>query len=323
MQVQIHRPGSCVSILRHSAAATAWVGLALHDDQAHLARVSTPAEGRPRVDWVDSQAWRPGHTGWRGLRRQHRLQQERLVAVLPDGHYQLVSLPAPDVPRADWADALRWQLRDVVDFAVDTAAVDVLAVPGADPEAPARTVLAVAADAARVQPLVDRCDDFRLPLAAIDIAETSLRNLCALRGDDHRGRALLRLQARRSDLVLTLKGELLMSRHFELGTERLGATDPERRQAALDQLALEVQRTLDLCERLFSHANVADLVLLPDPLAEALAADLREVVYLPVLVLPLGELLDLSQAPALADAAGQARYALAIGAALRPAPQGQ
>ena len=82
-----------------------------------------------------------------------------------------------------------------------------------------------------------------------------------------------------------------------------------------------MQRTLDLCERLFSHANVADLVLLPDLLADSLAAELREVVYLPVLVLPLGELMDLSAAPALADASGQASYALAIGAALRPAPE--
>lgn len=310
-----------MSLLRPSAAATTWVGLTLQDDQAHLARVSTPAEGLPRVDWVASQAWRPGDAGWRSLRRQHRLAQERLVALLPEGHYQLVSLPAPDVPRADWADALRWQLRDVVDFAVDSAAVDVLAVPGADPAAPARSVLVVAADGARVQALVDRCDDHRLPLAAIDMAETSLRNLCALRGDDHRGRALLRLQPRRCDLVLTLKGELLMSRHFELGTELLGAAEPARRQAALDQLALEVQRTLDLCERLFSHANVADLSLLPDPQAEAVAAELREAVYLPVLVLPLAELLDLSAVPALAEVDGLARYALALGAALRPAPE--
>lgn len=310
-----------MSLARNPDESHAWIGLAIHGGVAHLARVSQAPEGRPKVDWVGNLPWAGHPAAWRSLRREQRMSRDPLVAVLSDQSYQLVGLQAPDVPRADWADALRWQLKDVVDFAVDTAAVDVLAVPGADPDAPARTVLAVAADITRLQPLVDRCEDLRLPLAAIDIGETSLRNLCSLRGDEHRGRALLRLGERRSDLVLTLRGELLLSRHFEVGTEMLGATEPAQKQAGLDQLALEVQRTLDLCERLFSHANVADLVLLPDPLADSLAAELREVVYLPVLVLPLGELMDLSAAPALADASGQASYALAIGAALRPAPE--
>lgn len=299
-------------------STTPWVGLALHDGQASLAQVEVPANGqRPRVSWVDHQGWGDGAAPWRALRRRHRLDRQRVVAVLPGAHYQIVSLETPDVPRADWADALRWRLKDVVDFPVDTAAIDVLAVPGPHADALARSVLVVVASADHVRPVAEQCEDARVRLEAIDIVETSLRNLCALRGDQSRGRALLWLAPNRSELVVTLRGELLLSRRIDVGSERLGAADEAVQTAAQEHLALEVQRTLDLCERLFSHANVADLAIVPNELSEPLSDYLREVVYLPVVVLPLAELLDLDAVPALADVAAQARYAVAIGAALR------
>lgn len=298
--------------------ATPWVGLALQDGQASLAQVVVAADGqRPQVRWVDLQGWGDGPAPWRALRRRHRLDRQRVVAVLPAGHYQIVSHEVPQVPRADWADALRWRLKDVVDFPVDTAAIDVLAVPGPHADAPARNVLVVVASEDRVRPVAEQCENARLRLEAIDIVETSLRNLCALRGDHSRGRALLWLAPVHAELVVTLRGELLLSRRIDVGSDRLADADTAVSQAAQDHLALEVQRTLDLCERLFSHADVADLAVVPHPLAGPLVNVLAESLYLPVVVLPLAELLDLDAVPALADAAGQARYAVAIGAALR------
>lgn len=295
--------------------------MALHDDAVRLVALVRPPSGRPCVSWAASQPTPGTPGGWQALRRQHRLERHRLVAVLPPAQYQLISLEAPELPRADWADALRWRLKDVVDFPVEDAAIDVLAVPGAQADAPARSVLAVGASAAHVRPLTERCDDAGLRLEAIDIVETSLRNLCALGDDSQRARALLWLGPEQAQLVVTLRGELLLARRIDIGARQLAGADAEQRAALQERVALELQRTLDLCERLFSYASVAVLSLLPGALADELAAYLRGVVYLPVETLPLAQLIDLSAAPQLATPEEQAAHAIALGAALRSLPE--
>lgn len=301
--------------------ADGWVGMALHDDAVCLVAVVQAPQQRPRVAWTARHPLPTTLAGWQALRRQHRLERSRLVAVLAPQQYQLVSLEAPELPRADWADALRWRLKDVVDFPVEDAAIDVLAVPAAQADAPTRNVLAVGASAAQVRPLTERCDDAGLRLEAIDIVETSLRNLCALGDDRQRARALLWLGPQQAQLVVSLRGELLLARRIEIGGHEMAQADEDQRAALQERIALELQRTLDLCERLFSYANVAALSLLPGPQAERLAGYLRGVVYLPVEILPLAQLIDLEASPALGAADELAACAIALGAALRPAPE--
>ena len=86
---------------------------------------------------VDARAMenRPGEAGrqpkgTRSLRRRRSLQRRRNIAVLPRAAYRLVPLDVPDLPREEWRQAVRWQLKDLVDFAVETASVDVLEIPG-------------------------------------------------------------------------------------------------------------------------------------------------------------------------------------------------
>ena len=55
-------------------------------------------------------------------------------------------LDAPDVPEAETKSAVRWRLKDFLDYPVDAATVDVIRIPP-DPSAPtkARSVFAVSA----------------------------------------------------------------------------------------------------------------------------------------------------------------------------------
>jgi MSHA biogenesis protein MshI len=77
-----------------------------------------------------------------------------------------------------------------------------------------------------------------------------------------------------------------------------------------------VQRSLDHFDRQFHFLTLAGLVLAPSGvsgLEEYLAGNL----YTPVSTMNLADVLDLDGVPELADAAGQQRFFVALGASLR------
>lgn len=306
--------------LSTSQKRVGWVSVTLQGDTARLVHIVRLAGGKPRVEWVASQPMAQAATLWPSLRKQWQLDKYSVVAVLPRGHYQMVSMEAPEVPREEWISALRWKLKDVVDFPVEQAAIDVLAVPGATPESPARSVLAVTASEERVRPLVDQCNDAGVGLEAIDIVESGLRNLCALTDDTERAQALIRVGPMDTQLVITYRSELLMVRHIEATSAQI--TDPEDdvRQIVFDRIALEAQRTLDICERLFSYANLGHLWVAPGLGALGLVEYLRDIVYVTVTEMKISDVLDISNAAELSSPEAQSAFAAALGAALRDEP---
>ena len=266
-----------------------------------------------QVRWTD-----PAKTLQR-LRRSHDLKQHKRVALLQRGQYHCVTMDAPaEVPRADWADAVRWQLREAVDFAIDSAAVDVLAVPEGTSYRANPQLIAVAAAEVHLRPLAAHAAVAGLPWHAIDVAESALRNLSLLSGSAQRAQALLHCQPSHATLVVTCQGELLSTRQIDLTLQDLDAASPDQRRLALDHAALELQRTLDGIERAFGQVTLAQLLITPMAGLDALCKHLRPLLYVPVAPLDLAELLDWRAAPELLDnPALLNRLLLAIGAALR------
>ena len=111
-----------------------------------------------------------------------------------------------------------------------------------------------------------------------------------------------------------------MVRHIEATSAQV--TDPEDdvRQTVFDRIALEAQRTLDMCERLFSYANLGALWVAPGLGAPGLVEYLRDVVYVPVTEMKLSDVLDISTAAELSTPEAQSASAAALGAALRAEP---
>ena len=96
--------------------------------------------------------------------------------------YQLLLVEAPNVPAAELKAAVRWRMKDMLDYRVDEATVDVLDIPP-DPAAGGRSRFDVRGRGAqRGRPAVHRA--LRVgrpfPLSVIDIAETAQRNIAAL-----------------------------------------------------------------------------------------------------------------------------------------------
>ena len=271
----------------------------------------------PRVQWVAICDWANATQALRGLRRSHALHRHRSVALLERAMYRLVPLDAPELPREEWRHAVRWQLKDVVDFPVETAAVDVLEIPGDPARRRAAQMLAVAAARETLRPLVDAADAAGTPWQALDIPETALRNISALVEPEGRAQALLHVGERHATLVVTAGGELLMTRQLEATLGQLMGGSAAERERAFDNTGLELQRTLDGFDRLFSHLSLARLLVAPGTGLDEFCAHVRELTFVPVQPLDLGAALDLSAVPELADLALLSRHLGAIGAALR------
>jgi MSHA biogenesis protein MshI len=61
--------------------------------------------------------------------QKNTLGRAPLSAVVDSGSYQLVQLEAPNVEPQEWRAAIRWRLRDVIDFPLEEATVDVFEIP--------------------------------------------------------------------------------------------------------------------------------------------------------------------------------------------------
>lgn len=296
-----------------------WIGCAPSGAHTALAWVQRTADGKPAVRWTAQAPWAASEAVLRQLRRSRQLNRHRCVALLERHQYQCITLDAPaDLPREDWAAAVRWRLKDTVDYPVDTAAVDVLAVPEGTSYRAQTQLIAVAAAGSQVQALVDLASDAGMPWQAIDITETALRNLSALVEPEGRAQALLHCQDHHATLVVTFAGELLSTRQLELALALPDDADPQARSQAYDQAGLELQRTLDGIERAFGQVTLARLLVTPMAGVQALCDHLAPLLYVPVAPLVLDEVLDLSAVPHLsADPALLNRQLCAIGAALR------
>jgi len=250
------------------------------------------------------------------LAKEYHLNRYNCSFLLNSGEYQMLVVEAPSVPAAELKTAVRWRIKDMLDFAVDNATVDVLDIP-ADKNAQSRN-RSLYAVAARNEVIRKRMADFdaaRLPVSVIDIPELAQRNIASLLEDKGRGMALLSFDENGGLLTFTFDGELYSSRHIDVPLSQLNQSDSEQ-QRHFERITLELQRSMDHFERQFSFITISKLVLAPLPPAVNLEAYLATNLYLPVSTLNLDEVFDFSTVSDVGPTQRMQCF-LALGAALR------
>lgn len=251
------------------------------------------------------------------IAKERHLGRFNCSFLLNSGEYQMLVVEAPNVPAAELKTAVRWRIKDMLDFAVDDATIDVLDIP-ADRNAQSRN-RSLYAVAARNEVIRKRMADFaaaKLPVSVIDIPELAQRNIASLLEDKGRGMAMLSFDESGGLLTFTFDGELYSARHIDVPLSQLNQPDSEQRQRHFDRITLELQRSMDHFERQFSFITISKLVLAPLPPAVNLEAYLATNLYLPVSTLNLDEAFDFSTVSGVGPAQKQQCF-LALGAALR------
>jgi len=296
-----------------------WLALIPQGGEITLAHVVRRRDLRPEVCLLDRFSVETNElAALQRLRSARSLKSYACTTLMSDGEYNLTQVDAPPVPRAERKEALRWAIKEMVNYPVDSACLDVLDVPNTGlPQGRTVGVMVVSAAEQAVRSRVAPFVAAKVPLATVDIPELAQRNIAALFEDENRGLAFLRLDENGMMLTLTFHGELIAVRRGEMNTQQLNSPDPEQRARVMERLVLEVQRSLDNFDRQYSHIPISKVVLACHPAVENLVNELVESIYVPVREMDLSSVMDFPSIPELRNPLAQAKSLLALGAALR------
>jgi MSHA biogenesis protein MshI len=259
-------------------------GIAIMPHGVCAVRVSRRPDRSPEVGACEYRAWDSGQDREAvlvSLRRELSLDASLCSLVLDETEYSLVLTDAPEVPPAELRSAVRWRVRDLIDFSVDDAVLDVFDVPGESEVNRARSLYAVAARKSAVQQHIDLLTAAGIAVSIIDIPEMTQRNIAALLEDDERGVLMLSFGAQSGLVTITRRKEIYLARRLDIGIEALGAGDAPA--AEYDRVVLEIQRSLDYFDSYFRQSPIASVALGPEAarapgLLEHLQASLNAIV---------------------------------------------
>lgn len=232
-------------------------------DGVAVVRALQVAGRRPRIAMCEFRPFAGAEGQDRAVARavaDHGLKQARCTTMLDGSDYKLLVTEAPDVPAEELKAAVRWRVKDLIDFHINDATIDVFDLPGSGP-AKTRSMYAVVARNEAIKRRVDLLIGAGVNLDVIDIPELAQRNLAALLPEDANGVVFLTLRARDGLITVTKQGEIYLSRNLDVGMEAIEQTSD--RQAMYDRIALEVQRSLDYFDSHFRQAPITHLAVAP------------------------------------------------------------
>lgn len=245
------------------------------------------------------------------------ISRYQFSTVLENSEYQMVVVEAPNVPAEELKAAVRWRVKDTLNYHVDDAMIDVLQIPSAKQGAEhVKSLYVVAAPNEVIKKRISLFEGAKLDLNIIDIPEMAQRNIAALYEDEGRGLALLTFDETGGILTFTCGGELYLARRIEISIGQLQDADDNLRRQAIDRIDLEVQRSLDYFDRQFNHLTVSRM-LVAVPRQIGLIEVLNENLSVSVERLDLAQVLDMTAVPELDNEEAQMDAVYAIGAALR------
>jgi MSHA biogenesis protein MshI len=182
--------------------------------------------------------------------------------VLDDGDYQLLTIEAPPVPEDEMAEAVKWKVKDLLQFPVNEAVIDVFLQEDSQVDGKYIANVVVAH-----KQLIDKkkhyVESFGLHLGAIDIPELAYRNYIESSEHSEKNIALVLIKKDSGKLVVVRNSCVYFSRNFSIPYKG-GLFDdlPE------NEIVLELQRSLDYYERQLKHAIPTDIVFIGENVVE-------------------------------------------------------
>lgn len=199
------------------------------------------------------------------LAKQYDLATIACNLVLSPTEYQLLQVDTPDVPQHELSAALRWQIKDLIDFHIDDAVIEHIALPNQNTSRK-ESQLVVASRQSIIKNYVDLLLSANCNLVAIDIAALATRNIISQTtlANLDTSIGVLSLWNETAKISVLLRNDLYIDRSSNLNLESVvEALDGNfNAKAALDSLALELQRTFDYYESHSRQPSITDLCIL-------------------------------------------------------------
>ncbi len=202
----------------------------------------------------------------------HDFNSGSCFTLLERDHFSLLMVEAPTVDPTELRAAVRWQIKELIDFHVDDAVIDIFDIPQQESRGRQKMMYVVVSRIDAVQKHIDRFEKSGIDLDVIDIPELAQRNIAALLPEDKSGVALLSIKQHSALLTISHNKNLYLTRQIDIGLQRLmpliadhqsGDEFSSEAQALLNVITLELQRSLDYYESNFSMPPVAGVILAP------------------------------------------------------------
>lgn len=215
------------------------------------------------------------------------------------GQYELLLVDAPNVESSELKQAVRWRIKDQLPYHIDDAVIDVFEIPGQQ-STRAKLMYVVASQKQDLEQQSSLFKQIGMTIECIDIYELAQRNIAAILPEDKDGLVTLKLNEEDGLLTITRNGTLYLTRKIDIGYERLmqilmpdledeielsldevdGLEETsendamhvsenesmllgEQSRVIIDEVILEIQRSLDYYVSHFNQRAVNKIVLAP------------------------------------------------------------
>lgn len=195
------------------------------------------------------------------LCQEHGLKGASAVVVLEPGSYNLLQMEAPEVEPEEMNNAMRWRIKDLIDFHIDDAVLDLFEMPQTRRQNTTRMVTVVAARRSLLQQQVDWVESAGLEMEAIDISELAVRNLMLNDTQGLESGALLSLTPTYGYIEVLHQGDLYLQRRIEIGDDDLVSAGGDELLELQEALVLELQRSLDYFDSQYAAGPVQKIAL--------------------------------------------------------------
>jgi len=214
------------------------------------------------------------------LNQTHELSAGRCFSLLNREDFSLLMVEAPAVDPIELRAAIRWQIKDLIDFHIDDAVIDVFDIPEQENRGRPNMMYVVASRISTIQEHINSYESCDVNLDVIDIPELAQRNIAALLPEDSGGVALLSIGQFSSLVTISRNKNLYLTRHIDVGLQQIMQLIQENQsedelsiedenglpmevQGLLDAITLELQRSLDYYESNFSMPPVSGVIIAP------------------------------------------------------------
>lgn len=241
-----------------------------------------------------------------GVVRKYHCEGFRCHWVLQSKDYNLISIPNLPVSAEELPTALRWHIKDQIDFPVTDAAIDYFKVPYLSKTQNEELIYVIVARKNYLEMLSKIIIETKLNLDVIEIPEFSLRNLAELFAEKGQGIGIIEIQATGgAKLIIMRDGFVYLVRKIEVELHKTHSDEE------LHVFMTEIQRSCDYYENGLGQAPVSQFLLISPDMS--LAAQLTDGLGFPVESMDIASKLN---APGFApEKLQQCLYA--IGGALR------
>ena len=310
-----------MSLFSKTKKNAGWLAIGCHFDGVYAAHLKRLPSSKPSVELLSFYPSEKTTTAvtLSKLAQDINVNRYQCSHLLNIGEYQLLSIDPLNVPPDELKKAVRWRLKDMLDYHVDDATIDVLAIP-IDKNGPlhSNALFAVVVRNQLIEQRQALFEDANIALRVIDVPEMAQRNIATLLEPEGHAVALLSFNSEGGLVTITSAGELYLSRRMDTTITQLQAADASQITIIYERITLDLQRSLDHFDRQYHALSLSKLILSPmgeegTALQEYLSANL----YIPIETLNLETILDFSKVPELYKIEQQQRYFITLGAALR------